>query len=286
MLDLTRDMFNRQQGNLAPYAGVGNIAGAHAQAQPSLVNTLAGQNQLSPFLGKQPDTVGGNRAVGGPTMNALPQAREVAVNQNDLFDPNNRYLQAMNQSSDDKIESMMAARGKLGSGGTMEEIANARDANYVNYANALQGIESARDQASLASDMQRFGQGSMNQGTTYGQSLGANQFANLLNQQGFGNALINRQQMGQEFGQDFTRGLTGNDLLYNQLFGNNQQTMTADQIQGNQLGQVMGIGAAAAGAQGNNLGAITNQLSTLGQNAGGDQAMQRLMWGQLLGGMF
>lgn len=319
-LRLTGRMYDEGVDRLEPFrqAGLTAAPGAISAAgtDASMMDLFAGQqplqagdrpmNELSTLFnqGGLPGLTAGDRGVQGPTMGALPEAREVAVNQFNPYDAGDPALQYLQDESQRMIEGSRAARGKLGSGGTGLALQDAAQNNALLRANQIQQIESARDQTALGADAQRFYQGGANQGTMYGQSLGSNQFANMLNQQDLANRSGIRAQLTGEQAQDFGQGYQGNQFtnlmnqqdLMNQLTANNQgyqqrydanvQGMGADQQQMNQLMSLLGLGGNAAAAQGQNTSSMANQMTTLMQNQGGNDYLDRLGWGSAIGGMF
>jgi len=186
----------------------------------------------------------------GSDVNINPaQAREVAVNQTNLLDPNNPYLQAMQRESSRAISDAGVAAGKFKSGDTMRALNDATMSNYARILPTLQGIESSRDQMNLASDAQRFGQAQAGQGFMLNRDL-----ANVDNRfradaQRFGQQSANNQfNLGQDeanFGramnaanQNFQNQLAGQRFMADQDVQNFQTGLAADaQRFGQQTGQ-------------------------------------------------
>ena len=225
-IDFNRDIYNENVQRLDPYnqLGLRNISGAEAegQSQPELRNLLSGQMDVDP-----------NTNVSGPSRMPLAEAREVGVNQINPFDPNDPALRFLIDEGTRAVADQYASAGKLKSGGAMDAIRQRAQDTAMTYANQLQNVSSAQDQARLASDAQRFGQASGNQATNFGQNLQSALFDVDQGQQNIRNRLLT------------------NDQTYRNLLGANNQDLFADQQGFNQLYQLVGGGQNAAANQGN-----------------------------------
>lgn len=174
----------------------------------------------------------------------VPQAQEVDVNQINPFDTNDPALRFILDQGTRAIEGSAAARGKLLSGGTLEELQNLGQGAALNRAQELTDIGRVRDATSLAANQQRFGQ-----------EAGQNQFANLLNQQELENLFGIR---GQLFGE---RGATAEFDLGQQQ----QNILNQLGLRGQQFGERTTAADFDLGQQQQN---ILNQLGLRGQQFG------------------
>ena len=128
------------------------------------------------------------RSVQGPT------AGQVDVNQIDPFDRNSEALRFLQDEQMQAVNNGFASSGKLNSGGRYKALQD-RAANVAStYADQMQGISTAQDQANLSSDSQRFGQDA----TSAGFNLNQDQ-ANIANNFGLNSQLFNNNMAANNF---------------------------------------------------------------------------------------
>lgn len=225
-LDFNQGIYDENVSRLNPYnqLGMNNIDTAqwHARNLPQLDPTRATQTAINP-----------NVNVAAPTQGAQAQANTVDVNQVDVTQmTDNPFYQAMLNEANRNVTNSATASGRLKSGGTDAALAQVAASMYGQMMPQFQQIQSAQDQASLASDAQRFQQGRANQTDDFTQRLQNQMFTADQGQQNVRNRLL------------------GNDQLFNQAYANNNQTLNRDQQIFNQLYQLVSGGQGAAAGQG------------------------------------
>ncbi len=321
-LDFNKLMYQQGVNRLDPYnqLGVRNIGNAESQAKykPTMRDLGAGNFSLNPDTNVQGPTANNMSgqvpgAYAGPqsrtdeiqatTTVGPAQAREVAVNQTNLLDPSNPYLQAMQNESRKQIEDAGVAAGKFKSGQTMEALNDSTMANYARLIPTLQNVESSRDSMNLAANNQLFNQWQTGQdfrlnrdlaniqnrmgkdAQRFGQQMAGAQFGSDQDYRNFLASLnADQQRYGQQLGaaqfgvgqqnQNFANRVLANEQQYDQKYRENAQKLFNDQQSFNQfLSLVQGVGQPSAAGQAS-LG--NNQMYA---NAGAYQGMADLEGG-------
>ena len=225
----------------------------------------------------------------GDTMQALQEMGQGAAL--------NREQQLQGIESQRDSMSLAAQGQKFGQQNTNANVNNALNQQDLSNSSAIrnQQFNEANNQFNQGAQLAGLDIGT--QGQEFSQGMSANDFTNLLNQQGFSNSAAARSQMYGEakdntyldFTQkqaNITNGMDVNDQLFSQLLSNNEYDQKVDQQEFSQLYELIRGGQAAAAGQASVGGGYADSLSGLYGNAANVKAGRGIGYGNALSKLF